>query len=68
MLIFSSVIKKSIYCQDLWVICICLNKTKTKVKRLTEDETINEIARIASGEVTEVTRIHAKELRKTSVA
>lgn len=45
-----------------------LNKTKTKVKRLTEDETINEIARIASGEVTEVTRIHAKELRKTSVA
>ena len=39
-------------------------KTFTSIKRLTEEETIDEIARIASGEVTEIARAHAKELRK----
>ncbi|MBR6034162.1 MAG: DNA repair protein RecN [Clostridia bacterium] len=42
------------------------NKTKTEVKRLTEEETIQEIARIASGVITEVTLNHAKELRKNN--
>lgn len=44
------------------------NKTNTKVKLLDEDETIKEIARIASGEITEVAISHAKELRKQNVA
>lgn len=44
------------------------NKTNTKVKLLNEDETIREIARIASGEITEVAISHAKELRKKDVA
>ena len=38
--------------------------TKTNVKRLNEDETIKEIARIASGDITEVAINHAIELRK----
>ena len=40
------------------------NKTKTNIKLLNEDETIKEIARIASGEITEISLKHAKELRK----
>ena len=40
------------------------NKTKTQVKLLNEEETIEEIARIASGEITEISLQHAKELRK----
>lgn len=44
------------------------NKTKTRIKQLTEFETIREIARIASGEITDIAISHAKELRKTSVA
>ncbi len=40
------------------------NKTVTNVKQLNEDETIKEIARIASGEITEISLKHAKELRK----
>jgi len=40
------------------------NKTKTQVKLLNEKETIEEIARIASGDITEVTIEHAMELRK----
>ena len=40
------------------------NKTKTQVKLLNEEETIQEIARIASGEITEISLQHAKELRK----
>ena len=40
------------------------NKTVTNVKQLNEDETIKEIARIASGEITEISLRHAKELRK----
>lgn len=44
------------------------NKTSTKIKLLDETETIHEIARIASGEITEVAISHAKELRKKIVA
>ena len=40
------------------------NKTSTKIKLLTEKETIEEIARIASGDVTEIAIEHAIELRK----
>lgn len=39
--------------------------TKTKIMLLSEEETIKEIARIASGNITEVTIKHAKELRKS---
>ena len=42
------------------------NKTYTSIKLLNEDETIEEIARISSGEVTEIAKAHAKELRKES--
>ena len=42
------------------------NKTYTKIKILNEEETIEEIARISSGEVTEIAKAHAKELRKAS--
>ena len=38
-------------------------KTRTNVKMLNEQETLEEIARIASGEVTSVAIQHAKELR-----
>ena len=38
--------------------------TKTKVKQLNEEETINEIARISSGEITQIAIEHAKELRR----
>ena len=44
------------------------NKTNTKIKLLNENETIREIARIASWEITEVAISHAKELRKKNVA
>lgn len=40
------------------------NKTKTNVILLNEEEAIKEIARIASGEITEISLQHAKELRK----
>ncbi len=40
------------------------NQTKTKVKQLSEEETVKEIARIASGNITEISINHAKELRK----
>ncbi len=39
------------------------DKTKTKVKQLSEDEVLNEIARISSGTVTDISLRHAKELR-----
>ena len=42
------------------------NKTYTTIKQLNEEETIEEIARIASGEITEIAKAHAKELRKAS--
>ena len=38
-------------------------KTKTTVKKLTEQETIEEIARISNGELTKIALEHAKELR-----
>ncbi len=41
------------------------DKTSTAIKKLTEEETINEIARIASGTITEVALDHAKELRNS---
>ena len=39
------------------------DKTKTQVKRLDEEETIKEIARIASGEVSKIALEHALALR-----
>ena len=39
-------------------------KTKTKVKLLSEEETLREIARISSGEVTEISIEHAKQLKE----
>lgn len=43
------------------------DKTKTKVKQLSEDEVLNEIARISSGTVTDISLRHAKELRYMKV-
>lgn len=43
-------------------------KTKTKVKQLSEDEILEEIARISSGSVTSISIKHAKELRKRKIA
>ena len=39
------------------------NKTYTDIKQLNEEETIEEIARISSGEITEIAKAHARELR-----
>ena len=39
------------------------NKTKTKVEKLNEEKTIKEIARIASGDINEISIEHAKQLR-----
>jgi len=44
------------------------NKTNTKIEQLTEEGTIREIARIATGEINEISLKHAKELRKEKVA
>ena len=41
-------------------------RTFTRVKKLNEEEVINEIARISNGEVTETARNHAIELRKSA--
>ena len=41
-------------------------RTFTQVKKLTEDEVINEVARISNGEITETARKHAMELRKSA--
>ena len=38
-----------------------------KLKKLTEEEIINEVARISNGEVTEIAKKHALELRKISI-
>jgi DNA repair protein RecN (Recombination protein N) len=40
-------------------------KTKTKVKQLSEDEVLKEIARISSGTITEISLNHARELRNS---
>ena len=42
------------------------NRTKTSIKRLSEEETIREIARIASGDINDIAIEHAKNLRKTA--
>ena len=42
------------------------NKTYTNVRQLNEEEAIEEIARISSGEITEIAKAHARELRKAS--
>ena len=41
-------------------------RTITSIKQLNEEETINEIARIASGDCSKVAIEHAKELRKVA--
>ena len=41
-------------------------KTYTNIRRLTEEETIEEIARISTGDITKTSIEHAKELRKAS--
>ncbi len=43
-------------------------KTKTKVKQLTENEVLEEIARISSGSITTISIKHAKELRRRKIA
>lgn len=42
------------------------DKTYTKVRLLNEEETIKEIARISTGDITKTSLEHAKELRKVS--
>ncbi len=42
------------------------DKTYTDIKQLTEKETIEEIARISSGDITDISLAHARELRKAS--
>lgn len=42
------------------------NKTYTNIRKLNEDETIKEIARISTGDITKTSIEHAKELRKVS--
>lgn len=39
-------------------------KTNTKVKLLTEEETLREIARISSGEITQISLQHARQLKE----
>ena len=41
-------------------------KTYTNIQKLTEEEVIEEIARISSGDITNIAKEHAKELRKAS--
>ncbi len=42
------------------------NRTKTNIRKLDEEETVREIARIASGNINEIAIEHARELRKTA--
>ncbi len=42
------------------------NKTCTSIKQLSEEEIIEEIARISTGEVTEIAKNYARELRNVS--
>ena len=44
------------------------HKTNTKIEQLDEDGVIKEIARIATGEINEISLKHAQELRKEKVA
>lgn len=41
-------------------------RTFTQIKKLDEDEVINEVARISNGEITETARMHAIELRESA--
>lgn len=41
-------------------------KTRTHIKQLNENEIIREVARIANGEITEMSIKHAEEMRKTA--
>ena len=41
-------------------------RTFTQVKKLNEEEVINEVARISNGEITKTARMHAIELRKSA--
>ena len=43
------------------------DKTKTKVKKLSEEELLREIARISSGAITDISITHAKELRNMNM-
>ena len=43
-------------------------KTNTKIEELTEDDLIKELARIATGEINNISIEHAKELRSKKVA
>lgn len=43
------------------------NKTNTKIEQLSEEDVIKEIARIATGEINEISLKHAAELRKEKV-
>lgn len=40
------------------------NNTKTKIELLSEEDAIKEIARISSGNITDIALEHARELRK----
>lgn len=40
------------------------SKTKTKIEKLNEEKTLREIARIASGDINDISIEHAKQLRK----
>ncbi len=44
------------------------NKTNTKIEQLNEEGTIQEIARIATGKINEISISHARELRKEKIA
>ena len=45
-----------------------LGKTRTDIKLLDEEEIIKEIARISTGEITQASLSHAKELRNNNAA
>lgn len=42
------------------------NRTCTSIKKLSEEEIIDEIARISNGDITDIARKHALELRKSA--
>jgi len=43
------------------------NKTRTNIKELNEQEVLEELARITSGNITDISLKHAKELRKSKL-
>lgn len=47
---------------------VIAEETKTNIKQLDEEEVINEIARIASGNITPLSKQHARELRYQNIA